>query len=101
MVVVAEVDRAPLPEAHQHHEGGRQGDAQLEPAVAVIRVAHSEVGTDARASTLFRVVTDRELPLRTKLDVVVRLSEPPPGSAGPLESLTFQIRRKPHFRLGL
>lgn len=53
------------------------------------------VAPDKRAVTLFRITSDRELPLKKKLEVVLRFSETAPEARDAIHALTFQIRRVP------
>jgi hypothetical protein len=53
---------------------------------------------ETRSATLFRVNTDRELPLRKKLDVVVRFDHVSAQTLTVIEALTFQIKKKPNSR---
>jgi hypothetical protein len=48
-----------------------------------------------RGATLFRITTDRELPLRKKLDVVLRFADTGPQAREAIRALTLQIRRVP------
>jgi hypothetical protein len=56
------------------------------------------VTPDQRAATLFRINADRELPLKTNLDLVVRFGESAPAASKPIAALTFQIQLKPHSK---
>ena len=53
------------------------------------------VAPDKRAATLFRITSDRELPLKKKLEVVLRFDDPGPAARETIHALTFQIRRVP------
>ena len=53
------------------------------------------VAPNKRAATLFHITTDRELPLKKKLDVVLRFGDSAPNVRETIEALTFQIRRVP------
>lgn len=53
---------------------------------------------ETRSAMLFRVNTDRELPLRKKLDVVVRFEHVSPETRSVIKALTLQIKKIPHSR---
>ena len=53
------------------------------------------VAPDKRAATLFHITTDRELPLKKALDVVLRFDDSNPQARETIQALTFQIRRVP------
>ena len=53
------------------------------------------VAPDKRAATLFRITSDRELPLKKKLVVVLRFDDTGPEARETIHALTFQIRRVP------
>ncbi|MCZ6666660.1 MAG: hypothetical protein O7B81_15280 [Gammaproteobacteria bacterium] len=56
------------------------------------------VTPNQRAATLFRINTDRELPLKTNLDLVVRFGESTPRARATIEALTFHIQLKPNVK---
>ncbi len=56
------------------------------------------VTPNQRAATLFRINTDRELPLKKNLDLVVRFGESTPRARATIEALTFHIRLKPNVK---
>ena len=53
------------------------------------------VAPDKRAATLFHITTDREVPLKKALDVVLRFDDSNPETQETIHALTFQIRRVP------
>ena len=56
------------------------------------------VTPNQRAATLFRINTDRELPLKTNLDLVVRFGESTRRARETIEALTFHIQLKPNSK---
>ena len=56
------------------------------------------VTPNQRAATLFRINTDRELPLKTNLELVVRFGESTRKAKASIEALTFRIQLKPNVK---
>ena len=54
--------------------------------------------SNQRAAALFRINTDRELPLKTNLELIVRFGESTCKGKATIEALTFHIQLKPNVK---